>query len=113
VGQAGTIELVSREAGKLDHAVRPILPAQAKRCVKRQVQAGHAEAICEAATWPSRRLVPVSRDTRQASVVVFRARDLPVRRRMPCINGLRGHMVGYGYERICGSTQTGALKPGR
>jgi hypothetical protein len=43
--------------GKLGHAVRLIPPAQVKPCVKPQVRP--AEAICEAATRLSMRLVPV------------------------------------------------------
>jgi transposase len=43
------------------------------------------------------RFVPVKSEKQQASVVVFRVRDLLVRQRTQCINALRGHLTEYGW----------------
>ena len=99
-----------REIGKLGHTVRLVPPAYVKPYVKRQKNdAADAEAICEAATRPSMRFVPVKSEAQQASAVVFRARDLLVRQRTQCINALRGHLAEYGYVVPQGITHAGAL----
>lgn len=99
-----------REIGKLGHTVRLIPPVYVKPYVKRQKNdAADAEAICEAATRPSMRFVPVKSEAQQASAVVFRARDLLVRQRTQCINALRGHLAEYGYVLPKGITHAGAL----
>ena len=58
--------------------------------------AADAEAICEAAQRPTMRFVAVKSEEQQASVVVFRARDLLVQQRTQTINALRGHLAEYG-----------------
>lgn len=86
-----------REIGRLGHEVRLISPAYVKPFVKRQKNdATDAEAICEAAQRPSMRFVEVKSAERQASAVVFRARDLLVRQRTQTINALRGHLAEFG-----------------
>ena len=99
-----------RELSKLGHSVRLIPPAYVKPYVKRQKNdAADAEAICEAATRPSMRFVPVKSEAQQASAVVFRARDLLVRQRTQCINAQRGHLAEYGHVVPQGITHADAL----
>ncbi len=81
----------------LGHEVRLIPPAYVKPFVKRQKNddAG-AEAIAEAASRPTMRFVAVKTDEQQARAMLFRARDLLVRRRTQLINALRGHLAEHG-----------------
>ena len=74
-----------------------IAPSYVKPFVKRQKNdAADAEAICEAAMRPTMRFVAVKSEAKQASAVVFKARDLLVRQRTQIINALRGHMAEFG-----------------
>src|SRR5258708_28191542 len=83
----------ARDLARLGHMVRLIPPAYVKPFVKRQKNdAADAEAICEAAQWPTMRFVAIKSETAQANAVVFRARDLLVRQRTQAINALRGHL---------------------
>src|SRR5271156_1027457 len=87
----------AREIGKLGHEVRLIAPAYVKPFVKRQKNdMADAEAIAEAATRPTMRFVSVKSADKQASGMVFKARDLLVRQRTQTINALRGHLAEYG-----------------
>ena len=66
-----------REIGKLGHEVRLITPASVKPFVKRQKNdAADAEAICEAATRPTMRFVPVKSEESQGAAMAFRIREL-------------------------------------
>ena len=86
-----------RAIGELGHTVRLIPPAYVKPFLKRQKNdAADDEAICEAAQRPTMRFVAVKSEEQQASVVVFRARDLLVQQRTQTINALRGHLAEYG-----------------
>ena len=87
-----------------------IPPAYVKPFVKRQKNdMADAEAICEAAQRPTMRFVAVKSETKQASAVIFRARDLLVGQRTQIINSLRGHLGEYGLIAPQGPSQVERL----
>jgi transposase len=68
-------------------------PIYIKPFVKRRKNdAADAEAIFEAASRPTMRLVAVKSEKQQARAMVFRTRDLLVRQRTQLISALRGHL---------------------
>ena len=82
---------------ELGHEVRLVPPIYVKPFVKRQKNdASDAEAICEAATRPTMRFVPVKSEEQQSRCMVFRTRDLLVRQRTQTVNALRGHLAEFG-----------------
>lgn len=88
----------ARQLTELGHQVRLIPPAYVKPFVKRQKNdAIDAEAICEAAQRPNMRFVAVKSEEQQAAGLVFRTRDLLVRKRTQLINAVRGHLTEYGW----------------
>lgn len=94
----GSAHYWARELRKLGHEVRLIPPAYVKPFVKRQKNdARDAEAICEAAQRPGMHFVAVKDEAQQASIAVFRARDLLVRQRTQLINALRGLVAEHGW----------------
>ena len=79
------------------HEVRLIPPIYVKPFVKRHKNdAADAEAIAEAASRPTMRLVAVKTEDQQARAMLFRTRDLLVRQRTQLINALRGHLSEHG-----------------
>jgi transposase len=86
-----------RQISTLGHSVRLIAPNYMKPFVKRQKNdAADAQAICEAAHRPTMRFVAVKSEEKQASTMIFKARDLLVRQRNQIINALRGHLTEFG-----------------
>jgi len=87
----------ARELAALGHEVRLLPPAYVKAYVKRgKTDAADAEAICEAATRPSMRFVPVKGLEHQAVLTLHKVRDLLVRQRTAQINALRGLLAEFG-----------------
>ena len=81
--------ITGREIAALGHDTRPIPPAYVKSFVKREKNdMADAEAICEAAQRPTMRFVQGKSAEAQASAVVVRTRDLPVRQRTQLVNTL-------------------------
>jgi len=74
-----------------------IPPIYVKPFVKRHKNdAADAEAIVEAASRPTMRLVPVKSETQQAQAMAYRSRDMLVRQRTQLVNALRGHLAEFG-----------------
>jgi transposase len=82
---------------RLGHRVRLIPPQYVKPFVKRgKNDRNDAEAICEAASRPTMRSVPVKSAQAQAEAMDLSARDLLVRQRTQLVNAVRGHAAEFG-----------------
>ena len=91
-----TAHFWARELRRLGHEVRLIPPQYVKAYLKRgKNDAADAAAICEAATRPSMRFVPIKSEEQQAVLIMHRARDLLVRQRTQLINALCGHLAQH------------------
>ena len=85
------------EIGKLGHEVRLIPPVLVKPFVKRQKNdAADPEAICKAAIRPTMRFVPVKSEETLGAPIIFRVRELLIRKRTQVINALRSHLTKFG-----------------
>lgn len=79
------------------HDVRLIAPQLAKPYVMRgKNDAADAAALCEAASRPQMRFVPVKTPEQQAALMLAGVRDGLVRRRTQLANTIRGHAAEYG-----------------
>src|SRR5256886_10781132 len=87
----------ARELAALGHEVR-LMPAQyVKAYIKRNKNdAADAEAICEAVGRPTMRFVPVKTAEQQASQLLHRGREQPVRQRTMLVNALRARALILG-----------------
>ena len=95
----GTSHYWARELTKLGHDVRLMPPAYVKPYVKRgKTDANDAEAICEAATRPTMRFVPVKSPDQQAALALHQTRDLLVKQRTQLVNMVRGLLAEFGIE---------------
>lgn len=87
----------AREIRKLGHRVHILPPAYVKPFRKRHKNdVADAEAISEAASRPTMRVVSVKTEEQQARAMLFRVRDLLVRQRTQTINALRGLLAEFG-----------------
>lgn len=93
----GTGHYWGRELAALGHEVRLVAPSYVKGYVKRgKNDAVDAEAICEAASRPSMRFVPVKSEGQQVSLSRHRTREMLVKQRTMLINTLRGQLAEFG-----------------
>jgi transposase len=94
----GTAHYWAREIAKLGHETRLIPPAYVKPYVKRgKNDALDAEAICEAASRPTMRFVPVKSMEQQGLAMLHRSRDLSIKNRTMLVNALRAHLAEFGF----------------
>ena len=94
---SGSAHYWAREIGKFGHRVCLIPPAYVKPYVKRGKNDAHdAQAICEAASRPDMRFVPVKTEDQQAALMLHTTRQLMVERRTALINSLRGQLAEFG-----------------
>lgn len=93
----GSAHYWARELRELGHTVRLIAPQFVKPYVKGDKHDAHdAEAICEAASRPSMRYVPVKSAEQQAVQSVHRVRSRLVRARTALCNEVRGLLGEFG-----------------
>ncbi|HEY0121785.1 MAG TPA: IS110 family transposase [Rhizobium sp.] len=94
----------------MGHRVRLIPPQYVKPFVKRSKNdRNDAEAICEAASRPTMRTVPVKTVEEQATTIVVKHRELLVKQRTQAINALRGHAAEFGVVAAQGCSNATAL----
>lgn len=106
----GTAHYWGRELQALGHEVRLVPPAYAKAYVKRgKNDAVDAAAICEAASRPSMRFVPVKDAAQQAALTPHRVREMLIKQRTMLINSLRSQMAEFGLVAAKGRQGLGAL----
>ena len=87
----------ARTIGALGHEVRLIAPTRVKAFVSRQKNdAADAQAIARALRDPEMRFVPVKQVEQQATLMLFKVRDLLVAQKTMIINALRGHFAEIG-----------------
>lgn len=87
----------ARELIKLGHQVRLIAPQFVKPYVKSgKNDANDAEAICEAASRPTMRFVPIKTAEQQAGQSLHRIRSRLIRARTALVNEIRGLLGEFG-----------------
>ncbi len=80
----------ARRLGSLGHEVKLIAPQLVKPYVKRgKNDAADAEALCEAASRPTMRFVPVKTADQQAALMLVGTRERLIKRRTQLVNAIR------------------------
>lgn len=99
-----------RRLSSMGHRVRLIPPQYVKPFVKRSKNdRNDAEAISEAASRPTMRIVPVKSADEQAATIIVKYRELLVNQRTQAINALRGHAAEFGIVAAQGRANVTAL----
>ncbi len=100
----------ARLLGEIGHDVKLIAPQLAKPYVKRgKNDAADAEALCEAASRPSMRFVPVKTADQQAALMLAAHRERLVRGRTRLGNMIRGTAAEFGVVIATGPAQIAPL----
>jgi transposase len=99
-----------RVLSRMGHRVKLIPPQYVKPFVKRSKNdRNDAEAICEAASRPTMRTVPVKSAEGQAATIILKHREMLVGQRTQAINALRGHAMEFGVISARGCANVEAL----
>jgi transposase len=100
----------ARDLGAMGHTVKLIAPQLAKPYVKRgKNDAADAEALCEAASRPTMRYVPVKTADQQAALMLAASRERLVRARTQICNAIRGHAAEFGLIAAKGTAHVAEL----
>ena len=107
----GSSHYWARELSALGHQVKLIAPQFVKPYVKSgKNDANDAEAICEAASRPNMRFVPIKSAEQQAGQSLHRIRSRLIRARTALANEIRGLLAEFGLiEPVRGVTATRRL----
>lgn len=93
----GAAHVLARELGKLGHTAKLIAPQLVKPYVPRNKNDWRdAEGLCEAASRPRMRYVPVKTAEQQAALMLLGIREQLVVRRTQLSNMIRGHAAEFG-----------------
>ncbi len=99
-----------RVLSRMGHRVKLIPPQYVTPFVKRgKNDRNDAEAICEAASRPTMRTVPVKSVDEQAATLILKHREMVVGQRTQAINALRGHATEFGIVGAKGCANVEAL----
>ena len=99
----------ARELRRLGHEVQLIAPQLAKPYVARgKNDAADAAALCEAASRPTMRFVPVKSVDEQAALMLVGQRERLVRQLTQLVNTIRGHAGEFG---LVAAKGLAAMKP--
>jgi len=99
-----------RILSRMGHRVKLIPPQYVKPFVKRSKNdRNDAEAICEAASRPTMRIVPLKSAEEQAATLILKHREMLVGQRTQAINALRGHATEFGIVVAKGCSNVAAL----
>ena len=100
----------ARLLSSFGHEVKLIAPQLAKPYVKRgKNDAADAEALCEAASRPTMRFVPVKSADQQAALMLVGVRTRLIKRRTQLANAIRGFAAEFGVTTAKGMWQIEAL----